>query len=73
MMKDPYRIAEAPADRTRRGPLRPALWTTLFLSAAANMVFSTGARDPLIGSVFGLIALACAAALIVHHYRHRAR
>ncbi|WFE40854.1 hypothetical protein [Micromonospora sp. WMMD998] len=72
-MTDPYRIAEAPDATPRRpgGRLRPLLWLALFLSAAANAVLTSTLDSPWVGSGFGLVALLCAAALIVHHRRHR--
>jgi hypothetical protein len=74
-MTDPYRISEAPetteAEPVRRGPLRPVLWLVLIVSAAANAVCSSIGISPFVGAGFGVITLACAIALIVHHYRHR--
>ncbi|MCZ7436808.1 hypothetical protein O7598_10430 [Micromonospora sp. WMMC241] len=72
-MTDPYRIAEAPTAAPRKpgALLRPLLWLVLFVSAAADAVLSTAVGDPWVSSAFGLVALACAAALIVHHRRHR--
>jgi hypothetical protein len=58
---------------TRRGMLRPLLWAVLVVSAAANATSSTVGAHPIVGVGFGLITLACAAVLVVHHYRHRAR
>jgi hypothetical protein len=69
-MNDEYRISEPPA-QTARSPLRVALWLVLVLSAAANMVFSSVVDRPWVGSIFGLVTLACAATLVVHHYRNR--
>ena len=79
-MTDPYRTFDAPdapstashADR-QGGRVRPVLWLVLVISAAANMVTSTANLNPFVGVGFGLIALACATALIVHHYRLRRR
>ncbi|MGC4880003.1 hypothetical protein ACLQ26_27510 [Micromonospora sp. DT43] len=72
-MTDRYRSTEAPAAAAERpgGLLRPLLWLVLLLAAATNAVFSTVADNPWIGSVFGLVAVLCAAALIVHHRRNR--
>ncbi|MBM0230820.1 hypothetical protein JNW91_02360 [Micromonospora sp. STR1_7] len=72
-MTDPYRIAEAPAVTPSRpgGLLRPLLWLVLFVSAAVNAVLSTAVDNPWIGSAFGLVAVLCAVALIVHHRRNR--
>jgi hypothetical protein len=49
------------------------LWLLLVISAAANMVTSTTGSNALVGAAFGLSTLACAAALVVHHYRNRRR
>ena len=49
--------------------LRPVLWLLLVLSVAANAVASTVNLAAAI--TFGVLALACAAALVVDHYRHR--
>lgn len=76
-MTDPYRISPAPeptnlAERAAsRGALRPALWLVLFVSAAANGVSSIAGLHPFVSVGFGLVTLACVAALVVHHYRHR--
>lgn len=74
-MNDPYRITESPdgAAGAPRSVLRPLLWLGLIVSAAANMALSTVVGNPLVSSVFGLVALICAIALTVHHYRTRAR
>ena len=76
-MADPYRIPQGPepahptqhpANRSRL--LRPALWLALIVSAAANAVSSSIGTQAFVGIGFGLITVACAATLIVHHYRH---
>ncbi|MGK5441657.1 hypothetical protein ACSNN7_07505 [Micromonospora sp. URMC 105] len=74
-MTDPYRIVEAPAPAPKKpgGLLRPLLWLVLLVSAAANMVLSTAVDNPWISSAFGLVALLCGVALIVHHRRNRVR
>jgi hypothetical protein len=72
-MNDQYRITDSDPDETSRGALRPLLWLGLILSAAANAVVSSVVGNPFIGSAFGALALAFAAALIVHHYRNRER
>ncbi|WP_440098511.1 hypothetical protein [Streptosporangium sp. H16] len=55
----------------RAGMVRPVLWFLLMVSAVLNMVFSSVGDNVLAGVGFGLATLACVAALIVHHYRHR--
>ncbi|MFC6022018.1 hypothetical protein ACFP2T_38375 [Plantactinospora solaniradicis] len=80
-MSDPYRISElpdgasttaAPASARSRA-FRPLLWLLLVISTAANVVASAAGINMFIGAGFGLVAVACATALIVHHYRHRRR
>jgi hypothetical protein len=68
---DPYRIPDTPP--AHRGGVRPLLWLLLVISAAANAVASTTGVNVFVGAGFGLITLACATALIVHHYRNRRR
>lgn len=70
-MNDPYRISRTPQHRTDRGLLRPVLWLVLIVSAAANAVTSASGLNPLVGVAFGVVTIACVAALVVHHYRHR--
>ncbi|MDG4809424.1 hypothetical protein O7634_21975 [Micromonospora sp. WMMD1120] len=72
-MTDPYRITEAPATAPEKpgGLLRPLLWLVLIVTAAANMVLSAALDDPWLSSAFGLVAVLCAVALIVHHRRNR--
>jgi hypothetical protein len=77
-MADPYRISPASESAgptqhpgTRAGLLRPALWLALIDSAATNAVSSSIGTQAFVGIGFGLITVACAATLIVHHYRHR--
>jgi len=55
------------------GFLRPLLWIVLIVSAAANAVTSSASDNVFIGASFGLVTLASAAGLVVHHYRRRAR
>ncbi|GAA1042560.1 hypothetical protein GCM10009557_68850 [Virgisporangium ochraceum] len=55
----------------RGGMLRPVLWLLLIVSAAANATASAAGANVLAGIGFGLVTLACAATLVVHHYRHR--
>lgn len=76
-MPDPYRIPPSSPPTTLdersggKGLLRPVLWLVLIVSAAANGVASTVGSHTLVGIGFGLVTLACVAALIVHHYLHR--
>jgi hypothetical protein len=77
---DPYRIPEvpeaprpAPDGSAQGGIVRPVLWLLLVISAAANAVTSTTGINMFVGIGFGLVALACATTLIVHHYQHRRR
>ncbi|MEV4627367.1 hypothetical protein AB0J90_13855 [Micromonospora sp. NPDC049523] len=78
-MPDPSQSAESP-DTTApvrapstRDKIRPVLWLLLVFSAAANVVASAAGANVFVGSGFGLVAVACATALIVDHYRHRRR
>ena len=77
-MADRYRISPAqtphpPESDDRGGVLRPVLWIVLILSATANGTLSGLDANPVVSVGFGLITLACAASLVVHHYRHRRR
>jgi hypothetical protein len=76
-MMDPYRISETPGSPPpaieRRGIVRPVLWLLLVISAAGNVATSNIGLNMMIGIGFGLVTLACAAALIVDHYQHRRR
>jgi hypothetical protein len=69
-MTDPYRFSPT-EHRGGRTLLRPILWLLLVVSAAANAVASASGLTPLVGIGFGMVTLACVAALTVHHYRHR--
>jgi hypothetical protein len=55
----------------QRGMPRPVLWLLLVISAVLNLVTSNIGINIFIGIGFGLATLACAAALVVDHYRHR--
>ena len=78
-MKDPYRIVETPeavhtarhATADRRRMLRPVLWLVLIVSTAANGVTSSLGASPVVTVGFGLLSLASAITLTVHHYQHR--
>jgi hypothetical protein len=79
-VQDPYRISEAPeasgslpSASHPGGIVRPLLWVLLVISAAANAVISSTGVSTFAGIGFGLAALASAAALVVHHYKHRRR
>lgn len=74
-MRDPYDISEAPepAASPRGGALGPLLWVLLVISLAGNVLMSSIGGDVMVGSVFGAATVACAAALIVRHYRARRR
>ena len=61
----------ATAQQKVRGLLRPVLWVVLVVAAVVNAVSSSAGVNPFVSGAFGLITLACATALIVHHYRHR--
>jgi hypothetical protein len=79
-MPDPYRSIKAPDAPPPAAPaeaagstVRPVLWLLLVVSAAGNGVVSTSGDNVPVGVALGLVALACATALGVHHYRHRSR
>ncbi|ALG10341.1 hypothetical protein [Kibdelosporangium phytohabitans] len=55
------------------GAFRPLLWLALIITASGNVVASTADLSVLVNVAFGLGAVACAAVLIVHHYRYRRR
>ncbi|MEU7855459.1 hypothetical protein [Nonomuraea sp. NPDC049141] len=57
------------AQTAQRGMLRPVLWVLLLISAVLNIVTSN--INIFVGIGFGLATLACAAGLVVDHYRHR--
>ena len=56
----------------RRKLLRPVLWLVLIASAVINATMSITGQNVFVGGGFGLITLAAAVGLVVHHYRHRA-
>jgi hypothetical protein len=80
-VSDPYRSTETPDEAAtsavptsaRSAAFRPLLWLLLVVSVVANVVASAAGTSVFVSSGFGLVALACATALIVHHYRHRRR
>jgi hypothetical protein len=79
-MTDPYRIggtSDTPqairSHRERGSIMRPVLWVLLVISGACNVVTSSMNIPVLIGIAFGLLTLACGAALVVDHYRRRRR
>ena len=65
--------AEVADGSARERAHRPLLWFVLVVSAAANSISSTSHLNMLFGVGFGMITLACAIALVVDHYRRRAR
>ncbi|MFI6335975.1 hypothetical protein [Streptomyces sp. NPDC050535] len=72
MTPEPFR-PEPPA-RDDGGIVRPLLWTLLLLGAVANMLTSSiGGPGVYVGIGFGVLTLACAAALVAHHRRSRGR
>lgn len=79
-MTDLHHTADASGTRpparpsgARGGTVRPVLWLLLAVSVVLNVVFSSTGTSVLAGVGFGLAALACAAALIVHHRRNPRR
>lgn len=59
--------------RNNRGHLRPTLWILLIINVAANAVASSMSATTLTAAlsiIFGLVALMCAATLVIHHYRN---
>ena len=66
-------MTENTRNHENTGLLRPLLWVVLVLSAAANAVASSIGANVVIGAAFGVVTLASATALVVHHYRNRAR
>ncbi|TMR04331.1 hypothetical protein ETD83_08720 [Actinomadura soli] len=62
--------AAAAAD-VRGGAVRPVLWVFLVVCVAGDMVAWRTGVGAVAGVSLGLAALACAAGLIVHHYRNR--
>jgi hypothetical protein len=64
-------MTENSNDHENTGVLRSLLWVALVLSAAANAIVSSSGNHVLIGAAFGVVTLACAAGLVVQHYRHR--
>ncbi|MET7878372.1 hypothetical protein [Micromonospora profundi] len=55
----------------QRKLLRPVLWLVLIVSAVINGSMSIAGQNLFVSGGFGLIALAAAVGLVVHHYRHR--
>ncbi|WP_199441297.1 hypothetical protein [Umezawaea beigongshangensis] len=72
-MADSYSASDtstAPSIGRSSGTVRPLLWLALVVSAAGNVATSTAGLVA-VSVVFGLLVLASAAALIVHHRSHR--
>ena len=65
-------MSENIGNHENNGLLRTVLWVVLVLSAAANAVMSSIGANVFVGAAFGVVTLASAAGLVVHHYRHRA-
>jgi hypothetical protein len=55
----------------KRGTVRPLLWVVLVISSVLNIVTSITVANVLVGIGFGLVAMACIAGLVTHHYRNR--
>jgi len=55
---------------TESSLFRPVLWLVLIVSLAANAIASSTGTTPL-GIATGVVAIACAVTLGVHHYRSR--
>lgn len=78
-MTHPYDTSRSPsrhrtAQHARQGgAARPVLWVLLAISATGNMVVSTAGLSVIGNILFGVVTVACAAALIVQHYRGRPR
>lgn len=72
-----YRIVDAPEapspapHKAAGNGVRPLLWLVLVVSVAANAVLSTAEINTSLAAGFGTVALGCAVALVVQHYRHR--
>ena len=56
----------------QRKLLRPVLWLVLIVSAVINATMSITGQNVFVSGGFGLVTLAAAVGLVVHHYRHRA-
>ncbi|MGJ6965992.1 hypothetical protein ACSDR0_29200 [Streptosporangium sp. G11] len=74
-MTDPHRVPgnfETPPSArpagARDGMVRPVLWLLLAAGALCVMVAFSADAGVLAGIGAGLLTLACAAALIIHHY-----
>ncbi|MEV4702809.1 hypothetical protein [Actinoplanes sp. NPDC049316] len=64
-------MTENSENHENTGVLRPLLWVGLVLSAVANAIASSSGNHVVIGAAFGVVTLACAAGLVVQHYRRR--
>ncbi|MER5320513.1 hypothetical protein [Streptosporangium roseum] len=79
-MNDPHRLdpsgrPSAPVSRPRGGgiALRALLWVVLIVSASINIVLNTfGSETATVpGTAAGIVAVACIAGLITHHFLRR--
>ncbi|WUH98486.1 hypothetical protein OHR68_34050 [Spirillospora sp. NBC_00431] len=59
------------AAHARSGVVRPVLWVLLVLCAAGDVIAAQAGAAVVVRAPLGLATLACAAALIVQHYRNR--
>ncbi|ACZ83303.1 hypothetical protein [Streptosporangium roseum] len=79
-MNDPHRLdlsgrPPAPVSGPRGGgtALRALLWIVLIVSASINIVLNTfgSATATVPGTAAGIVAVACIAGLVTHHFRRR--
>ncbi|MFF5179768.1 hypothetical protein ACFY2Q_17240 [Micromonospora sp. NPDC000316] len=73
-MTDHYRTAPTATQdgAEQRKLVRPVLWLVLVVSAVINGTMSITGQNVFVSGAFGLVTLAAAVGLVVHHYRHRA-
>lgn len=64
---------ESTVDSNRGGAARTLLWLGLAIGVAGSVVTSSLNVNVFLNIAFGLVSLACAAVLAVHHYRIRRR
>jgi hypothetical protein len=63
-------ISQAPQAK-QGGVRRPLLWVVLALGAAGNLLAQVLTANVLVSIAFGLLTLACGAALVVEYRRGR--